>query len=90
MPLLCGRVPEPALAPPQPQENPDTGWTAIAAANSQESIFGKPVDEYISDALLIMPTIMVSPFIGLGKRQLHKNTMTTKTVMFPYAMYRGP
>jgi hypothetical protein len=64
---LVGCEPESALAPPQPHENPDTGWTAIAAANNQESIFGNPIDEYISVVLLLTSIAIVSPVIGLGK-----------------------
>jgi hypothetical protein len=75
-------VPESALDGPQPQENPGTGWTAIAAANSQESIFGKPIDQYISVLPLFTRTVMVSPVTGLGKTQLPQNTMTTRIVMF--------
>jgi hypothetical protein len=66
-PCLTGCAPESPLAPPQPQENPDTGWTAIAAANSHESIFGNPIDEYISVVLLLTSIAIVSPIIGPGK-----------------------
>jgi len=65
--LLTGCVPESEQAPPQPQENPDTGCTAIAAANSQEIIFGEPTEEYISEILLVTPTIRILRFIALRK-----------------------
>jgi hypothetical protein len=57
----------------QPHENPGTGWTASAAANTQETTLGKCVDEYTSMTVLIASRSMVSPFIGPGNAGLDGN-----------------
>jgi hypothetical protein len=54
-------------ASPQPHENPNDGWTANTAASSQEIVFGKPCDRYISIPLLIANHHILQPFIEIGK-----------------------
>ena len=56
----------------QAQGIPDTGWTAITAAKTQESVFGKPVEEYMTIFLPIAYSPNPSHLIGLGGIQLEQ------------------